>query len=548
MAELEKKNWWPPGYIIAQAVVFAVVALYCNRNFFEDDSFISLRFAKNLIEGKGLVWNAGVRLEGYTNFLLIMLVSALGKLGIDLVTANRLVGFAAFGGTVWVMHHYMRAHTALRSYGESVASALALSLVVSSIPLLAWCFGGLEGDLMAFFVTLSLCNALRLIEGRGKDREAGWLGFGFALAACTRPEGALLFAFTGAFLALLWVTRWAPIRFRQLVIAANCFAIMYLPYTGWRIWYFGEFLPNTYYAKEYHVAHEIIARFGKLYVGSYLLAPPALPVLAGVMLVLAGVSGRLTAAAVFLASFIVFFFGFIYSVGGDFMPYFRFMLPIVPVQALLVYHCGVLLMRNGKPLWLRNMSTIILVMMVMQFALVEEEKPISRGALSGAAVAKYIDENWPHGSVIAINPAGALPYMDNDYHYIDMLGLNDRHIAHTSVDRLEVQSQTVIGHLKGDGAYVLARKPNYIIFSDVWGAPGPWFISDVQMSRRPEFMSDYERVEVYVTPPAELLDELKRTRDRTLKAAAEGWANPNAIGPIMDEQDRVRFIYFKRKH
>src|SRR5690606_452754 len=34
-----------------------------------DDAFISFRYAQNLIDGHGLVFNAGERVEGYTNFL-----------------------------------------------------------------------------------------------------------------------------------------------------------------------------------------------------------------------------------------------------------------------------------------------------------------------------------------------------------------------------------------------------------------------------------------------------------------------------------------------
>ena len=38
-----------------------------------DDTFISLRYARNLIDGNGLVYNPGQRVEGYSNFLWVVL-------------------------------------------------------------------------------------------------------------------------------------------------------------------------------------------------------------------------------------------------------------------------------------------------------------------------------------------------------------------------------------------------------------------------------------------------------------------------------------------
>jgi hypothetical protein len=44
-----------------------------------DDAFISFRYARSLVEGHGLVFNAGERVEGYTNFLWVLELAALWK-------------------------------------------------------------------------------------------------------------------------------------------------------------------------------------------------------------------------------------------------------------------------------------------------------------------------------------------------------------------------------------------------------------------------------------------------------------------------------------
>ena len=53
--------------------------------------------------------------------------------------------------------------------------------------------------------------------------------------------------------------------------------------------------------------------------------------------------------------------------------------------------------------------------------------------------------------------------------------------------------QKVPGHLKGDGAYVLSRKPDYVILGPAEGTTieTPWFLSGLEMSRDPRFEANY---------------------------------------------------------
>ena len=63
-----------------------------------------------------------------------------------------------------------------------------------------------------------------------------------------------------------------------------------------------------------------------------------------------------------------------------------------------------------------------------------------------------------------MNPAGALPY-ESRLPAIDMLGLNDREIALTPVDRLG--AGRLAGHEKGNGQSVFRRRPGVILFGGV---------------------------------------------------------------------------------
>jgi len=74
------------------------------------------------------------------------------------------------------------------------------------------------------------------------------------------------------------------------------------------------------------------------------------------------------------------------------------------------------------------------------------------------------------------------------------LGLNDIHIAKRKTDTIRLRWQMIPGHMKGDGKYVLSRKPDYIIVGPARGTTinRPWFLSDLEMLEDPRFHQSYQ--------------------------------------------------------
>ena len=69
--------------------------------FLTDDAFISFRYARNLAEGHGLVFNPGfARVEGYTNLLWVLLLAPFARLGLDLVIPAAVLGALASCGSL----------------------------------------------------------------------------------------------------------------------------------------------------------------------------------------------------------------------------------------------------------------------------------------------------------------------------------------------------------------------------------------------------------------------------------------------------------------
>ena len=63
-----------------------------------DDAYISFRYARNLVEGLGLVYNPGERIEGYTNFLWTLMAAAGMSVGLDPAVLVKWLGKERLGG------------------------------------------------------------------------------------------------------------------------------------------------------------------------------------------------------------------------------------------------------------------------------------------------------------------------------------------------------------------------------------------------------------------------------------------------------------------
>ena len=113
---------------------------------------------------------------------------------------------------------------------------------MTSFPLIAWSWGGLETSLYTFL--LMVCIYLFTIWcSRQSNSKHLTLGILFGLTVMTRPEAVL-------FVAVSILALWAIHRsFKPSLILVLGFCLIYLPYFLWRWNYYGEPLPNTYYAK-----------------------------------------------------------------------------------------------------------------------------------------------------------------------------------------------------------------------------------------------------------------------------------------------------------
>ncbi len=226
------------GFLIP-VLGFLPAAMYL-RHYSIDDVFISFRYAAHLAGGHGLSWNiGGPPVEGFSNFLWVIVLAGARFLGFDIVNASELLGFCLGIANLWLFGILCR-----RLWPELRFWWLPVLIVALNPWWVMWTMSGLEIGLFCLFLLMS---TLALTADR---RQRIWLlSIGVAGLSLTRPEGfalAVIPIFCGWF-----ADRRQPLRTRLSTygIPAVVLVIAILGLVLFRLSYFGYPLPNTVYAK-----------------------------------------------------------------------------------------------------------------------------------------------------------------------------------------------------------------------------------------------------------------------------------------------------------
>ena len=83
-------------FVVFGALLVMALIFWRARSFVFDDAYISLRYAKNFVEHGQLVWNPGEYVEGYTNFLFVILSAGLIALGLPATLSAQALATASF--------------------------------------------------------------------------------------------------------------------------------------------------------------------------------------------------------------------------------------------------------------------------------------------------------------------------------------------------------------------------------------------------------------------------------------------------------------------
>jgi len=441
------KGWLREAVIfIPLAALFFALAFFLNVR--HDDAYISYRYAENIANGYGPVYNVGERVEGYTCVLWILLLAAVAKAGLDVARMSVALGIG-FGwltiiATSWVAYQVS---------GESAARwrRWIPSFLVAICPFFAFNAGtGMETALTTFLVTAALGFVLY-------ERDKWCAPVLLGLASLSRPDAVLC---AGA--AFLYDARVRKLR--KALLRTLPLIVLFGGQMVFRIVYYGDVLPNTYYAKVGFSA-DVLER-GMRYIVRFLRAWWYLPIPAIVAMSLFRRDrlryGLLTAVVAIYTVYAI-------RVGGDFMPCFRFLLPMVPIMLVLVTESLIeltALIRQAQWRLVCRVASFALVVAVLGSQMQAAVKSRDAGRawnLRKMAAARYFLEKLPSDSLIATDGIGIIGYITK-MPILDVLGKVDRHIAHSNVP----MGSGFPGHEKYDADYVFDQDPD-VIFIPISG-------------------------------------------------------------------------------
>jgi hypothetical protein len=444
-----------------------------------DDAMVSMRYAWNLAHGFGAVWNPGEYVEGYTNPLWMLYMAFWHLFPISASTISLVIqvsGGLFLGLNLLVIYKIVK-HLS----DDTLAIFTALTLTAFYGPLDVWGLLGMEVSLLALIISLAVWIALT----RDLSRWIFWLYLLLGIGTLVRVDMAVPFVLILAFEVATDRER----RRKHLIFGLGLLVGFLGAQETFRLWYYGDLLPNTYYLKMMNFSSTIrIAR------GLWVLFELAWQSNWVVFLLpLALFFFRRDKSVLLL--WLLFAGQVAYStyVGGDAWEHKgganRFISSALPlwfalfglsVASLARAAQTQLRLTSGWSRALANLTSVVLVIFSLWNLnfLLADYKSIDRWLLQRKPV--YVDANKKYvntalalqkitlpGAKIAVTAAGTEPYFLPDRYAIDILGKADKVIAREPI-KVPVSLAGIAdvrpGHMKWDYAYSIGKlKPDIIV-------------------------------------------------------------------------------------
>lgn len=376
-------------------------------NFTADDAYITFRYARNLVDHGQWSWNPGHVLqdvEAYTNPLFAALAIPVHWLGLPAMPPFKLLGL---GVLFFVFRVMLRGLPPARQ-------AVAAAFVCANFYVFPHAFSGLETDVFLLAALLAL--------DADEDALCGPAFSAMLLVApLIRPEGALIS------MHILYTQA----RLRRMNRWTGLFIALGLAYMAWRVHRYGQWLPNTYYAK----MNQASSFMDNLHAERYAVA---LGVLSLWVLHRAGRPVLLPAALL-----LGFVFG---NLRADMQMNYLHRFSYHTVVPVALHAARVLLMRMPSPLPPALPRLLDAVCLAGMFALAVATLSLhvsfmmlgqyTQAITMHRELAQVLRTHAPPSAIVAAEDVGVLPY----------------HAGLTTIDYVGLASREVTGHLRGEAA------------------------------------------------------------------------------------------------
>jgi hypothetical protein len=462
---------WPLyiGLILLSFLLFgAVAAIFISYTV--DDAFITFRYARNLVAGFGPVFNPGERVEGYTTFLWMLLMSAGLALGTDPVILSKVLGLTCGLATIGVTMAMAR-YTSDRLWRVAILAGL---LLATSVDLALNSVTGLETTFFTLLITAAIARQMH------EEQRGGWpfSSLLFGLAALTRPEGLVL----GGMSWLYQLVRKRE-HFGRALLRGLPFLVLVAIHFLWRYSYYGELLPNTYYAKSIPLVPKLVV--GLLYVARFFVNYGLIFPVAWSYALLQG--NRRLRYVLYMSAIGV---AIVVWEGGDWMQRNRFLVPILPLFCLITADVLSTLYNQIAARSRRLAHGLSLLVGIVFLASNAVGMPYLHLYTSLRArgyeeahlrLAHWLDETLPSHESVALMDIGVVGYY-TDLRIIDVTGLTDKTIGH---------SPGVFLSKDYDVSYVLDQSPAVVVLVSWEQTLEPAYHAEKAIYAHPAFQERY---------------------------------------------------------
>jgi arabinofuranosyltransferase len=467
----------------------SIIAIDGKRYFaLFDDAMISMRYAWNFSHGAGLVWNPGEYIQGYTNLLMVLLMSV-STLLFDKSTAALIIQISGIAFMLAIAYTSMRIADHFiqdDSYQrQSLIRVIVFSCTLTYYPLVFWSLLGMETGLLTLLCLLGVLGALNYIENK-QPQFMLLVSICFGLAYLTRNDSIIVAA-----LAWLYITCGvigSNARSKDILhlgAGIGLYALFIIGQAIFQYSYYGELLPNTYYLKL--TGMPLIERInnGIGYVTPFVIGAAFILAVSSLYVIV-----NFRKQSLLLISIAFAAIGYQIYVGGDAFVLWRMLSPSVPFIFIL-FICAIATFVDSLfnavkvkdyfihypnlPIRYVTEASIVLLTLMGSLSMNIRYLPwIYSAKISGGTktfefdinTALMINELTTSDASVGVFHAGLVPYYTGRQ-AIDFLGKCDRYIARLTPDLSGKISwsgmNSVPGHNKYDLNYsIKTLQPTYV--------------------------------------------------------------------------------------
>jgi hypothetical protein len=451
-----------------------------------DDAMISMRYAKNLADGHGLVWNPGEDpVEGYTNPLWVVYMAIFHLLPIPASKVSLSIQIS--GAVFLIINLYFTKKVTSILTQNKIVHYLAVILTAFYMPLNNWGLQGMEVSVLVLLTTAAIWKVLTSLK---ENKFSPWPYILLAIGTLVRIDIVVPYLVIFGYL-LISRPKW--IR-SNLFWGLGLLGVFILGQTAFRFWYYGDLLPNTYYLKMEGFPLILRIKRGLMVLSEFIVQMNWVLFLLPFLTLLF----KFDQNTILLALVISGQIAYSVYVGGDAwehqggsnrylsiaMPLF-FVLFITSLNSVIkAISSYARVPRLSKTTFINLCTTIFALFCMYNFNFFLRTAPrtietwiLKRQPIFVEANKEYlmmvqaIDQFTTPQAKLAVVSAGSIPYF-SERPSIDLLGKNDRFIAHQPNHLPASIAEIRPGHMKWDYDYSIGQlKPDVIV--QLWGDSAP---------------------------------------------------------------------------